>query len=651
MKKNVVVLVNEISSDYAQSILSGIREFYNKKDVNFIIVNSRIPSDKESRFFNPYYTGVKLSAAQDIDAVIILSSPYCSNLSIDEFVEYIKPVLKCSNVISISVPLEHKNTVYTAVTCKNVYKQIISHLHKEHGCSKIAFLGANATGSEEAMQRYSAFIEAMNDEGLEFTADHLFEGRFVYDFATESLKNRYKSKDDVDIDAIVAANDIMGLACIEYFTSLGLRVPEDIKIFGFDDMMQARLVKIPLSTINQNIKKQGFVAAELAYRKINGEKLPRKTEIEVAAVYRSSCGCSFSLEDLSDDDANSILSTHYSMHQYFKSFVQLQNIYFLLEAIKSEITLDSLFHSSFDELLPKDTIPSIAVCLFDSPVICNDEIPLSLPEKVNLVFYMNKDEDVVLYPNECFNTLKEMIPSRYFGKARGTFMIQPIFYARKQFGYFVCKINSSEYLFTLIYLKIFSSVISHAYIYTQQTMENKKLTTENIKLQLSNTILTEQSSMDELTNIFNRRGFIDAGQESINLALKMKMKGLVCFADMDNLKVINDSYGHEMGDKSLQLITEALQKGVRKNDVYGRLGGDEFAAVLPGMDEEGYYKLKAKIKHLMDTMIKERNLPFTISVSIGFVEFNEDNCDINELLKKADELQYIEKRKRHAGRQ
>ena len=243
-----------------------------------------------------------------------------------------------------------------------------------------------------------------------------------------------------------------------------------------------------------------------------------------------------------------------------------------------------------------------------------------------------------------------IIPQEFFGQSNGCFMIQPIFFGHKQYGYFVCKSVSTEYLFTLIYLKTFSAIISQAYIYTKQLEENAKLSSENLLLQIDNSELNEISMNDSLTEVFNRRGLMEMGREAISLSLKMGSKGIVFFADMDDLKKINDNYGHDMGDKAIQTEAEIFKTVFRQNDIIGRLGGDEFAGVIPGLQLDHIEKTKAAIKEAGKTIAKKNGLPFEISISFGAVEFNLETSDLNTLITLADKEQYMEKRKHHAAR-
>ena len=249
---------------------------------------------------------------------------------------------------------------------------------------------------------------------------------------------------------------------------------------------------------------------------------------------------------------------------------------------------------------------------------------------------------------DVFNPQKMLLPSKYFGTEPGSFIWQPIFFSNKQYGYFVAKCITNEYLLSMIYLKTFSNVIAQSYIYTKQLEENEKLSSENKILQMDNTELNEISMIDSLTGSFNRRGFEEMGKEAIKLSIKMGAGGLIFFADMNDLKKINDNYGHEMGDTAIKLEAQIFKTVFRQNDVIGRLGGDEFAGVIPGLPFEHLKKTKEALKQACKSVSKENNLPFEISISFGAVEYGPDNCNLQQLLKAADKEQYKEKHKYHA---
>ena len=646
MKKNIVVLVSEIANDYTFAVLNGINQFFAGKEVNLFIVCTKRMNNLAGK---QYWTEMKFAEGEEIDGVIVVSAVYLSFISKKELAEHISKI-HTDNIVSISANLPVKNSIYTYISCKEAYNQIIKYLKEEQGCKTFAFMSAIATGSEEAKERFDAFIAALKKNGLDFDDKRRFEGRFVYDSALEVLKERYKKKSDVDFDAILAANDMMAFAAIDALESIGVKIPEEVKVVGYDDITQAQTAELPLSTINQQMELQGRTAAELVWNKANGLAVPKKTPIKIKPIFRESSGYLKSETDLLAKAKTQNGTQNMSIALYLEKQMIQQNIYYLLESLQNEMTLDILF-SMFDTILPENYIPAIAMCFYDKPLLVSEEVPLTLPDKATVKVFIDKKKNIKnTNLNVSFDPRKIIIPQKFLGSKPGIFMTHPIFFGHKQYGYFVCRTPSTEYLFTMIYLKTFSTIISQSYIYTKQLEENAKLTSENLMLQIDNSELNVISMNDSLTGVFNRRGLVEMGNETIKLAIKMGSKGVVFFADMDYLKKINDKYGHEMGDKAIKTEAEVFKTIFRQNDIICRLGGDEFAGVIPGLPIEHIEKTKETIKETCKTLSKANGLPFEISISFGAVEFNSENCDLDTLIKLADKEQYKEKRKHHSAR-
>ena len=395
---------------------------------------------------------------------------------------------------------------------------------------------------------------------------------------------------------------------------------------------------------------QGKIAAELVWKRANGIEVPEKNPVEIKPIFRKSCGCSSTESEFLEKTKAHTDSNNMSVSLYLEKHLIQQNIYYLLETLQNETTIDLLFEM-FDSILPDYYASGITVCMYDKPILISEEEPIVIPENATVKLYIDKPNKIKKTNlNDSFNPRKMIVPRKYFGKAPGTFMLHPIFFGHKQYGYILCKSVSTEYLFMMIYLKTFSTIISQSYIYTQQQEENAKLTSENLMLQIDNTELNEISMIDSLTDVFNRRGFTEMGKESIKLATKMGSKGIVFFADMDYLKKINDKYGHEMGDKAIQTEAAVFRSIFRQSDIIARLGGDEFAGVVPGLPISHIEKTKTAIKEACKTLSKENGLPFEISISFGAVEFDSENCDLDTLVQLADKEQYKEKRKHHSAR-
>ena len=646
MKKNIIVLASEIANDYSISILDGISNYYADKNVNLIIISARMNEGLPSMHSQ---IGLKLTECKKIDGIIVLTAIFLSRISITKLSELLKNV-HTNNILSLSTPLPIKGSSFTYVDCDNAYDAIIKHLIEEHGCKRFAFMSAAATGSEEAKDRFNAFTKALKNNGLEFNDNLKFEGYYVYDRALNAIKEKYKTKEDIDFDAILAANDMMAFGCIRAIESLGLKVPEDVKVFGYDDIIQAQTAEITLSTINQQMEEQGRIAAKLVWERANGKKTPEKTPISIRPIFRKSCGCSSTESEFLDKMIKHAGNRNISVTLHLEKNMIQQNIYYLLGTLQNEMTLEMLF-DSIDSILPEQYFSGIAICMYKNPLNVNEgEIP-ELPEEATLRVHIDKTmnlKETTLH--ETFNPREFLLPERYFNDKPGMYLFHPVFFGHKQYGYIVCKSISSEYLFAMIYLKTFSTIISQAYIYTMQLEENAKLTSENLLLQMDNSELNQISMYDSLTGVLNRRGLMIMGAESISLSLKMGTTGVVFFADMDFLKKINDEHGHDMGDLAIKLEAKVFKTVFRQNDIIARLGGDEFAGIIPGLPVTHIEKIKNKIKDACKTISAENNLPFEISISFGAVEFNKENYNLEALIKLADKEQYSSKRQHHLAR-
>ena len=184
--------------------------------------------------------------------------------------------------------------------------------------------------------------------------------------------------------------------------------------------------------------------------------------------------------------------------------------------------------------------------------------------------------------------------------------------------------------------------------------ETQKKIEENNKqissLLQENEMLNLKSKTDELTGILNRRGFYEYGEKITSLSASMGKSGGILFFDLDGLKTINDTYGHKLGDLAIKLESYVIKTAFRDSDVVGRLSGDEFGVVAPGFPSRKVDDLRRRLKELNEMVSKENDLPFTLSISVGCVDFTPQNFDFHALLKQADEKLYEEKRIKHAQR-
>ena len=166
-----------------------------------------------------------------------------------------------------------------------------------------------------------------------------------------------------------------------------------------------------------------------------------------------------------------------------------------------------------------------------------------------------------------------------------------------------------------------------------------------------NLILNEISKTDQLTGLYNRWGFLDYVKSIIENPLNHNREVLVLYADMDNLKMINDRYGHDEGDFALREIGKILKEAFRNTDIISRFGGDEFVAfALLGIPN--YEKImKHRIEEITERHNQVAQKPYRIEMSIGICEVTcSRDLKIEKVLEQADKKLYIEKKVKKEGR-
>lgn len=162
--------------------------------------------------------------------------------------------------------------------------------------------------------------------------------------------------------------------------------------------------------------------------------------------------------------------------------------------------------------------------------------------------------------------------------------------------------------------------------------------------------LKKRASNDKLTGVFNRRMGIIYLNKEIEYARDNDSNLSVCFLDVNNLKEINDNFGHSTGDKLLKQVAEIADKNIRENDAIARFGGDEFLLIFPGINAETADKIWQRIKDEFDKRNQSEEYEFEISVSHGIVECGQKcNLSADELINQADKKMYREKNKMKDG--
>ena len=219
------------------------------------------------------------------------------------------------------------------------------------------------------------------------------------------------------------------------------------------------------------------------------------------------------------------------------------------------------------------------------------------------------------------------------------------------YGVLVCDIpyNIFSYYESLIYQVSCAIRILHLLMYTEETSKELKETLEIITR--NNLRLDTLAKQDELTGIYNRRGFFIEAENLIHEEGANDKYIIVGFADTDNLKTVNDTYGHDEGDYYIISSSEVLSDTLGNRGVIARMGGDEFAFVFTSNDRNEENSFVETFEDNIRKFNEESEKEYKLSISLGMYvyEYNE-NINLKELLESADkEMYHIKKKRRNSS--
>jgi diguanylate cyclase (GGDEF)-like protein len=161
--------------------------------------------------------------------------------------------------------------------------------------------------------------------------------------------------------------------------------------------------------------------------------------------------------------------------------------------------------------------------------------------------------------------------------------------------------------------------------------------------------LRQLSITDELTGLYNRRGFVTFGEQQLKLANRLKRELLLITADLDDLKTINDTMGHQEGDQALVVVATILMDTFRSSDIIARIGGDEFVALQMKNPDNSMTISSDRLQETLTNRNLKSQKPYKISLSLGSVVYNpEQPTSLEQLLAEADAKMYEQKKSKNS---
>lgn len=179
----------------------------------------------------------------------------------------------------------------------------------------------------------------------------------------------------------------------------------------------------------------------------------------------------------------------------------------------------------------------------------------------------------------------------------------------------------------------------------------EKLAEQAQELARSNALLENLSLIDDLTGLYNRKGFFALAEHRMKVANRSGEPFAIAFVDLDGMKQINDTFGHQEGDRALVDTANVLRECFRESDIVARLGGDEFAVFIAEAKEDKIASIMSRIQQNLATCNRTEGRQYRLSFSTGIVPAGAAKPeDLETLLAQADTLMYQQKSNRQLSR-
>ena len=283
------------------------------------------------------------------------------------------------------------------------------------------------------------------------------------------------------------------------------------------------------------------------------------------------------------------------------------------------------------------------IYVFHQPMMHYQYEKWGVPENLYLKSYHIGKKLHRVEPPEQQVSIYHCISNRYMPQDRRyTFVMVPLFSNEEQYGLFICELDYNH--FSQIY-----SVAPQICSAIKMTRLVKELEGNLEAARFDNCRLKLISDSDELTGVYNRRGFYQMSNIMLESPEYIGKSCVLILADLDNLKIINDTFGHDGGDHALKTCVQYLSSAVPLLDAIGRVGGDEFAgfAIVDNAETAGQ-EIYDSIKKAAKQYNAASDIPYNITLSVGVYTMQcRGGEQIQNYVKFADQALYQDKKNKN----
>jgi diguanylate cyclase (GGDEF)-like protein len=440
----------------------------------------------------------------------------------------------------------------------------------------------------------------------------------------------------------VCANDNIAVGICHRAEELGYQVPRDFLVTGYDNFDKASYYRPRITTA-------GFIREDIVYRAVGllhqtweGTRKSDRAYTNVEYVFQDSCGC---------EPKTRLSRGKYVVEQIFSEFGEnkIQNA--ILQFKRELINCESF--AEMADCLPRHNpdfhYEEMYILLNEEIMDCGKYSAIEQEKEREYRIHGYPDTMQILLASGCaqvqaqkeFDT-KLLVPEptkENEGKGGNIYLFSPLHFRDREVGYVVMK--NCEYL-------LCNQMLFELLNAFQETMENVY---QRRILRKMNQELSSLYICDSLTGLYNRMAYNRLAVPLFEKCMEQHRNLLIMFVDLDRLKYINDTYGHDMGNLAIKTISGALQKCCPRESVAMRYGGDEFVVLVPDYSEEQSKNLKRQISDQIKQQEAMLKPGFPIDASIGYAIAQPGiSLSLNDCINLADERMYTAKKAKKVQR-
>ncbi len=503
-------------------------------------------------------------------------------------------------------------------------KILVDHIVTEHKAKNIAIM----TGPKDhphSIRRLDGILQALNTFQITVKEDQIFYGDFWY-LEGQTVAKALTCLPELP-DALICASDTMAISVCDALDDIGISVPRDIIIVGYDAIDTGEIHTPNITTMELKSEKLGKKAITEIIKILEKTSDIEECDTIAELKIRESCGC---------HEKYSMKRTKipYTSYDYQDSFYNAYN--YMTEELMSIDDLDSLLEQVCYYTFQLKDFDNFYLTLCDNwdYVGCSYEASQNYnndhyTSKMHLKITKGKEDRI---RNDSTFPVSIMIPAIWEDRDKpSVFHFNPLHFCDRCFGYTVIEYRNR---------------IDSLGLCFRDWLRNVGVALENLRVKnnfiWSNQQLEEYAQVDGLTKVFNRNGYSKYSETFYETALKEGKELLIIMGDLNDLKAINDTYGHLEGDNAIQLTGLAFQRTCSQSEKCFRYGGDEF--ILLGVNN--YTKtdvllFEKGIQSYLRAYNEVSEKPYEVSVSIGVWHgYVDSQHTLEDYLKLADKSMF-----------